>query len=148
MSALLRDVCPWSRRWKINGSAFQPHEANYRPLEKPSLHVETPTVPAVRPSLADPPPKCAVHKKDWQCAAYMRRIASPQRVKIAASTIPSSRADQPQSPMPVAPSDPNRAKCAPPHPSAHHYSHPTTVAHATRKFAAVLSLRRCDQGSS
>jgi hypothetical protein len=44
--------------------AFQPHEAKYRPLEEPSLHVVTRTASAVRPCLADPPPKCAVHKRD------------------------------------------------------------------------------------
>jgi len=38
----------------MHRQAFQPHEANYRFLEEPS----------VRPCLADPLPKCAVHKRN------------------------------------------------------------------------------------
>ena len=45
MSALLHDVGPWSRQWEIDGQAFQSYETKYLPLEEPSLHVETSTVP-------------------------------------------------------------------------------------------------------
>ena len=37
---------------------FKPHEAKHRPLEEPSTHVKTRTAPSVRPSLAEPLPKC------------------------------------------------------------------------------------------
>ena len=46
------------------GQAFHTHEAKYRPLEEPSTQLETRAAPAVRPCPADPPPKCAVHKRD------------------------------------------------------------------------------------
>ena len=32
---------------RVKGSAFEPYEAVYRPLEEPSLHVETPTVRSI-----------------------------------------------------------------------------------------------------
>ncbi len=35
----------------------------------------------VRPCLADPPPKRAVHKMDWRCAGYAGRTATRQRVR-------------------------------------------------------------------
>ena len=54
-------------------------------------------------------------------------------------------ADRPQSPVPVAPPDPNRAQCAPPHPSSHHYSHPTTVVRVPG--TAAETLRRCGRST-
>jgi hypothetical protein len=53
---------------KNHGQEIQAHEAKYRTLEEASIHVETLAAPAVRPSLVDPSPERAVHKRDWRCA--------------------------------------------------------------------------------
>ena len=51
----------------LTGGRLKRVAAKYRPLEEPSIHVETLAAPAVRPSLVDPSPERAVHKRDWRC---------------------------------------------------------------------------------